>query len=269
MCGHRCSRRLQVCRLTVLAYGPRLLSSASPPPRQTSADLSYPVLAVSIDRRLPDPAAAAGAALLGASPSKPAAAAAAAAAVLSAAAGNSPAGLSPTWGPGATGGLATAAGLEAAPAGGVAAAAGQQGQQAQQRWISMEATPGSRLGLLHWGQVRCAGGGGRRGAACMPGRLGRRQQALGASDGLSCCPMRVCPMQVFNIPTSLSEVDCQVGLGCAAQPLLLSSAVWCSAGRPNWQRMWRTHPRRRPRRHPPLCRGARCGPAGAGTRRAR
>ncbi|KAL4437443.1 hypothetical protein ABPG75_004582 [Micractinium tetrahymenae] len=143
-------------------------------------DLSYPVLAVSIDRRPPDPAAAAGAALLGASPSKPAAAAAAAAAALTAAAGSSPAGLLSAQGPGAsTASLASMTGSEAAAA--AAAAAGQQGvqglppaqqaqqaQQERQRWISMEATPGSRMGLLHWGQV-------------------------------------------FYIPTSLCEADCQEG----------------------------------------------------------
>lgn len=149
------------------------------------ADLSYPVLAVSIDRRSPDHAGAAAAAgaLLGASPAKPAVVAAAAAVALGTAAGGSPAGLLAARGQGATAvDVASMAGPEAktAAAATAAAAAGQQGQQERQRWVSMEATPGSRLGLLHWGQVGCAGLGRTAGQG------GRRQPGLPSTQHLLC-----------------------------------------------------------------------------------
>lgn len=124
------------------------------------------MLAVGIDRRPAAVASAAtdaAAALLGVSPTKVPASAAAAAAAAAGSAAGSPTGLLPKNPAASTASLASLAASAVA----AEAAAAAAGAAPQQRWISMESTPGSRMGLLHWGQV-------------------------------------------FYIPTSLSEADCQV-----------------------------------------------------------
>jgi hypothetical protein len=102
--------------------------------------MSCPVLAVSIERR-PTLEQAEAAAPLAASPTK-----------LPRSAPPSAAG-SPAGAAVAAGAAAAVAGQAAAPASEAAAASTAAAAQQAQRWISMESTPGSRMGSLHWGQV--------------------------------------------------------------------------------------------------------------------